>query len=320
MSGSSKQTTTASSEPWSGAQPALKTGIANATNLFNSGVGSKVYTGSTVTPWSSQTTSGMNAMEAAARANMGGRGLSGMYQGVIKNGGYNSDMQTAANGFRSMASGNGLNSSQNAALANTQQLANSNFDVNANPAFQQVLQQAQRGATDAVSNSAAAAGRYGSGVFQGNLAREVGDLTSRMVGNEYQNWQNRRDTANQNLFSMGQQGQNNLASARSSLAGLGQQAFSNLGAAYQGMNAPVQDLFKVGSMNEDLANRVMNDKLRIFDSTQNKPWENLARFNAIASGAGQLGGTQTNTQPGQNPFLAGLGALSGGLGLLGSFF
>lgn len=313
---SGKQTTTASSEPWKDAQPALKTGIATATNLLNSGVGSKVYTGSTVTPWSTQTMAGMGAMENTARANMGGRGLSGQYQNVINNGGYNNDMRTAASGFRSMASGNGLNSAQNAALANTQRVANSNFDVNANPAFQQVLQQAQRGATDAVSNSAAAAGRYGSGVHQGNLAREVGDLTSRMVGNEYNNWQNRRDAANQSMFGMGQQGQSNLASARASLAGLGQQAFGNLGSAYQGMNAPVQDLMKVGSMNEDLARRVMNDRLRIFDSANNAPWEQLARFNAIASGAGQLGGTETQTQPGQNPFLS----AAGGLGLLGSFF
>lgn len=274
MSGTGKQTTTASSEPWSGAQPALKTGIANATNLFNSGVGSKVYTGSTVTPWSKQTTAGMGAMESAARANMGGRGLSGMYQGIINNGGYNSAQQNA--------------------LGNIRQVANSSFDINSDPGFQQVM----RNAENAVNANASAAGRYGSGTHQGNLAREIGDLGAR----QFQNWQSRRDAANQNLFGMGQQGINNL------------------GAAYQGMNAPVQDLFKVGSMNEDLANRVMNDKLRIFDSTQNKPWENLARFNAIASGAGQLGGTQTNTQPGQNPFLAGLGALSGGLGLLGSFF
>lgn len=271
---SGKQTTTASSEPWKEAQPALKTGIATATNLLNSGVGSKVYTGSTVTPYSTQTMAGMGAIENAARGNMGGRGLSGQYQGIINSGGYNSAQQNA--------------------LGNIRQVANSNFNINADPGFQQVVRSTQ----DAVNANASAAGRYGSGTHQGVLAREIGDLGAR----QYQAFQNRRDMANQNLFGMGQQGVNNL------------------GAAYQGMNAPVQDLMKVGSMNEDLARRVMNDKLRIFDSANNAPWEQLARFNAIASGAGQLGGTQTSTQPGQNPFLTGLGALSSGAGLLGSFF
>lgn len=345
MSGGT-QTTTSSSEPWSGAQPALKTGIATATNLLNSGVGSKVYTGSTVTPWSKQTTDAMGAIQKTAVNNMGGKGVSGQYQDVINNGGmnagmrdamtgfnniqgrfgYNQDMTDAAHGFRSMSTGNGLNAPQNEALNNMRSVANSQFNINSDPAFAQV----QRNAMNAVNNSASAAGRYGSGVHQGNMAREIGDLGAR----QYQNWQSRKDAANSNMFSMGQQGQSNLASARSSLAGigqqamgnyaganasiagLGQQAFGNLGAAYNGMNAPANDLMKVGSMNEDLARRVMADKLRIFDSANNAPWEQLARFNAIASGAGQLGGTQTQTQPGQNPFLSAMG----GLGLLGSFF
>jgi hypothetical protein len=77
---------------------------------------------------------------------------------------------------------------------------------------------------------------------------------------------------------------------------------------------------QVGAMNEDLATRQMNDKLRVFNEQQNKPWENLSRLNAIASGAGQLGGTQTTSQPGQNPFLTALGYGATGAGLLGSFF
>jgi hypothetical protein len=64
----------------------------------------------------------------------------------------------------------------------------------------------------------------------------------------------------------------------------------------------------------------MNDKLRIFNETQSKPWENLARLNGIASGAGSLGGTTTQSQPGQNPFLTALGYGASGAGLLGSFF
>jgi hypothetical protein len=76
---------------------------------------------------------------------------------------------------------------------------------------------------------------------------------------------------------------------------------------------------QVGAMNEDLATRQMNDKLRIFNEQQNRPWENLSRFQAINSGAGQLGGSQTQTSPGQNPFLQAAGYGLTGAGLLGMF-
>jgi hypothetical protein len=268
-----QQTTSSNSQPWAASQPALKTGLADAQNLYKSGVGSKVYTGSTVTPWSQQTMQGMGDVQKNATANMGGQGLSGQYQGVINSGGYNAAQQNA--------------------LQNTQAVANSKFDMNADPGFKQVLDQT----VNSVNANASGAGRYGSGTHQGVLAQQVGDLGAR----QFSNWQNRRDTANNSLFTMGQQG------------------FGNLGAAYTGMGQPAQDLFKVGGMHEDLANRYLSDKLRIFDSSQSKPWENLGRLNAIASGAGQMGSSTTQTQPGQNPFLTALGAGSGGLGILGSF-
>jgi hypothetical protein len=78
-------------------------------------------------------------------------------------------------------------------------------------------------------------------------------------------------------------------------------------------------LFKLGQLNEDMYTRQMNDKLRIFNEQQNRPWENLSRFQAINSGAGQLGGSQTQTSPGQNPFLQAAGYGLTGAGLLGMF-
>lgn len=284
MSGGSKQqTTTTNNAPWSAAQPALKLGLNQATKMFNADPTGKksIYSGSTVVPWSSQTQQGMGLVSKNAGANSGPRGLSQQYQNVINQGGYND--------------------AQHSAVSNTRDVANSSFDINANPAFQQVLQQAQGAARDSVNLSAGGAGRYGSGVHQGNLASEIGDLTSRMVGNEYTNWQNRRDSANSNLFNMGQQG------------------IGNLGTAYQGLGLPAQDLMQVGAMNEDLATRQMNDKLRLFNDKNNSGWNQIGRLNAIASGAGQMGGTQTQSQPGQNPFLSALGYASGGAGLLGSF-
>jgi hypothetical protein len=274
MNGGSKTTTTQNTAPWKESQPVLKQGLSEAQKLYNSGTGAKVYTGSTVVPWDAQTTQGMNAITSGANANLNGNGLSGQYQSVINNGGYNAGQLEALN--------------------NTRAVANSNFDLNADPGFQQVVDQAR----NTVNAGASGAGRYGSGVHQSTLANTIGDLGAR----QYQAFQQRKDAANSNLFNMGSTG------------------FGQLGSAYTGMQAPAQSLMTVGAMNEDLATRQMNDRLRIFNEQQNKPWENLSRLNAIASGAGQLGGSQTSSQPGQNPFLTALGYGSTAAGLLGGMF
>lgn len=272
-SGSSKTTTSSNSEPWKAAQPALKQGIGAAQDLYNSGTGAQVYTGSTVVPWDAQTLQGQNAITNSATANIGGNGLSGQFQNVINNGGYNAGQLEALN--------------------NTRTVANGNFDINSDPGFQQVVDQAR----NSVNASASGAGRYGSGIHQQTLGNTIGDLGAR----QYQAFQQRKDAANSNLFNMGST------------------AFGQLGNAYSGMQAPAQDLMKVGGMNEDLKTRQMNDKLRIFNEQQSRPWENLARLNGIASGAGSLGGTQTQSQPGQNPWLQAAGYGLTGAGLLGMF-
>jgi hypothetical protein len=354
--GSSKTTTQATSEPWKYAQKPLKLGLNEAEKLFKADKDGSYYEGSTVVPWAYQTNKGMNLVQSNANANSGGQGLSRQYQDVINQGGYTDDQKAAADRMQNMAQGNGLNlpqkkalrgmqalardpfnSFQDNALRNTQATANSRFDINSNPAFQDVLRQAQGAARDSVNMSAGGAGRYGGGVHQGNLASEVGDLTSRMVGGEYNNWQNRRDTANSNLFNMGQTGigtqmnaqtgaanigqtgQANRIGAMNNLFDMGQSALGNMGAAYTGMQQPANDYMKVGAMQEDLATRQMNDKLRLFNDKKNAPWDQIGRLNAIASGAGQMGGSTTQSAPGQNPFLSALGYASGGAGLLGSF-
>ncbi|RVQ21828.1 hypothetical protein CN067_11900 [Sinorhizobium meliloti] len=351
--GGSKTTTTSSSAPWGAAQPAMKLAIKEATRHFNADKNGAYFGESTVVPWDKLTRQGMGNLQGVAQRNMGGSGLSAQYQDVINQGGLNDAQRGAMQAMQRMPSSgltgaqqqamsrfqglaaNPFNSYQSAALKNTQNLANSNFDLNANPAFQKVLQQAQGAARDSVNMSAGGAGRYGGAIHQGNLASEVGDLTSRMVGQEYNNWQNRRDTANQNLFSMGQtgigtqmnantgaanigqQGLTNRMNTQGAIFDMGQQGFGNLGNAYQGLQQPAQTMMQLGAMNEDLATRKMNDRLRLWSDKQNAPWEQIGRLNAIASGAGQMGGTTKTAAPGQNPFLSALGYGATGLGLLG---
>lgn len=315
--GSSKQTTQSTSEPWEGAQPALQSAIGEAQKLYGQGVGSGVYTGSTVVPWSGQTQQAMGSIQNTANANMGGQGLSGQYQNLINNGGLTEDQRRMMGGYYDISTSGGYNDAMKSAQNNVQGVANSKYSVS--PELQTVLDQTGAQVAGQVNLGASAAGRYGSGMHQGAVAKNVGEVTNNAILSDYQNFQGRRDAANQSLFGMGQNAFNNRQNALSSISGLAQQGISNLGTAYTGMNAPAQDLMSVGSMNEDLATRQMNDQLRIFNEQQNLPWENVSRLNAIASGAGSLGGTTRQTQPGQNPFMTALGYGASGLGLLGGF-
>lgn len=274
-------------------------------------------------------------------------------QGVIDSQGYTYPQLEALTGYRSTVSGGGFNNPQNEAMANVRNLANSQYAIS--PELQRVLDAQATKVSDAVNLNAAGAGRYGSGSNQTLLARNVGDLANSTIYNDYTNFLGRRDAANNNLFSMGQTGQGNVASALGNMSAIGQQSagnmanaaaglgnlgntainnrsnalgnvanlsqqgFNNLPAAYNNLKQPSLDLMNVGAMSEDLAQRQMNDQLRIFNEQQNLPRQNVEWLNAIASGAGSLGGTQRTSQPGTNPFLSGLGYASSGLGLLGMF-
>jgi hypothetical protein len=281
MTGSSKQTTqTTNSAPWAGAQPALNTALSGAQSLYNSGVGSQTYGGQTYANPSQGSSDAAYASARLGYGNTNGNGLSGQLQGVINNGGYN-DAQ--------------LNS-----LNNTKGLANSQWSVS--PELQKIIDQTNTDANTNVSLANSAAGRYGSGQANGAIADAVSKNTNNLLYSDLNNFNTRKDAANSNLFNMGQTG------------------FGNLGAAYQGQQAPIQNVAQFGQYMDNITTNQLNDQLRLYNDSQNKPWENLSRLNAIASGAGQLGGSSTQSQPGSNPFLTALGYGATGAGLLGSFF
>ncbi|MBW3099233.1 hypothetical protein [Pseudohoeflea coraliihabitans] len=419
MSGGTQTSTqTTSSEPWDPAQPILKTGLGDASNLYKSGIGGQSYTGSTVIPFAQQSTAAMGDIQNRASANMGGQGLSGQYQGIINNGGFNEPQQSAMAGLSGFsggagdvstgridqlgqsamnnpamsgygqAAGGGMNvdNSMQRGLATTGMgpsyseqnlngVASGDFLNRQDPNFERALQSASDEVANQVNLGASAAGRYGSGTHQGNIAREVGNLQATARVNQYNQERANQMNANQMLDSQRMAGlgfglnaansasqldQANVGTQMAGIGGMGntyanqisqglgaagqsagiqgnnnaqrlaamQQQFNagqagqgNLASAYANSNLPSQDMMGVGSMYEDLAARLKNDELRIFDEQQNKPWEMLGRLNAIASGAGQMGRTSTGTaqQPGQNPFATALGYGATGLGLLGSF-
>ncbi|HQX08338.1 MAG TPA: hypothetical protein PKZ19_16220, partial [Zoogloea sp.] len=185
MGGSNKTTTTTSNQPYAAAQPLLNKSMGDALKQYNSGGLVKPNTMSTVVPFSQQTTQGMSALQGLANDNIGGTGLSGQLQSIINNGGYNADQNTALEGIRNTATGA--------------------FDINSDPGFQQVFDKTQ----NAVNQNAAGLGRYASGTHDGVMTRELGDLGAR----QYQDFQTRKDNAQQQLFNAGQTGQGNMVSA-----------------------------------------------------------------------------------------------------------
>lgn len=275
MSGGSKQqTTTQSNEPYKAAKPLLDKGMGDALSLYNSGNLVKPNEMSTVVPYDQQTSQAMGGLQSLGAANTGGQGLSGEFQRIINNGGYNSQQMDALGGIR--------------------QTANSTYDQNANPGFASVLKQAQDAATGSVNGMASQLGRYGSGTHQGVMGKTIGDVTGNMVSADFNNWLQRRDGAQQQLFNAGQQGQDNL------------------GGAYSGAQSAYDPMIQVGAMNEDLAGRTLNDQLRIAQEKQNNPLNSLQALLAAAAGGGAYG---TQTSKAQLPNNTMSNVLGGGLGL-----
>lgn len=277
--GGGENSQTSSSEPWGPAQGNLRLGLRRAEGLYSRGVGADVYSGPRVAGMDRYTGSGLSTLASAAKANRNGAGLSGQAQGVIDAGGYNPAMQ--------------------AALKNTQDLASSSYSIS--PEVQQALDYQTNRALGATNAATSAAGRYGSAAQADAMSRAIGNVNNDVLVSDIRNWQGRRDAANSNLFNMGQQG------------------FSNLGGAYNMLLQPGQTMQGIGAAREGYRQNQLNARMAEFDERQNRPWEQLSRYNAISSGAGGLGGTQTQSGGGQSGMMNMLGYGLTGAGLLGGF-
>ena len=60
--------------------------------------------------------------------------------------------------------------------------------------------------------------------------------------------------------------------------------------------AGAQGLTGLGQFYHERAQSALNDQIKLYNAQQSYPWEQLLRMNAVAGGAGALGGTQVGTQ------------------------
>ncbi|MGJ7039147.1 hypothetical protein J2Y63_002402 [Shinella sp. BE166] len=253
--------------------------------------------------------------------------------------------------FQDLINSGGLTADQRTAMDNYRTTATSSFAPDSNPAFQKVLAGALDAAGDSVNLSAAGAGRYGSGAHQSVMGKTAGNLANTMYSDEYNRYLNRKDAANNSLFAGGQQGVGNMTGAYGTMQGAsnnlmnmgqvgidnidrqfgnllnaqgqlfnaGQAGIGNMRDAYSIAQMPYQTQMQVGGMNEDLATRLKNDELRLFNGTQNGAWDQIGRLLNVANLNGSYG-SKTETAAGPNPFLQALGAGTGGLGFFSDLF
>jgi hypothetical protein len=176
-----------------------------------------------------------------------------------------------------------------------------------NPYLQAILNTNNRTIGDRVNAAASGAGRYGSGAHTDVMTRALAESADPILAQDYA----RRQQQQQDILTGGLQ-----------RAGQWAQLAPTLDAAQY---APAERLASTGQFYQDRAQAALNDQIKLYNAQQARPWEQIARLNAIAGQAGGLGGTQVTASPIQQPSStqslfggalagAGLGSMFGPLG------
>jgi hypothetical protein len=174
-----------------------------------------------------------------------------------------------------------------------------------NPYLQNILNTSNRQISDKIGSSMSGAGRYGSGQHTDVAARAMAEAADPVLAQDYA----RR-----------QQQMQSIAGGAQQAAGQWAQMMPTLDAAQL---APAQGLANLGQFYQERAQRGIEDQIKLWNAQQARPWEQVARLNAIAGQAGALGGTQfgTQTTPINQPSTLQkfFGGAAAGAGIGGSF-
>jgi hypothetical protein len=284
-------TTTGSTEPWGPAQGPLNTALQGAQSLYASDVGYKPYTGQMQAGLSSQTQGALDQTQQLAQGQGGLLGQAGY--------GYATDLVNSG----------GMSADQRASLAPLQATANGDYLNQTNPYLQQMLDTNAEKVRNQVNSSMSGAGRYGSGAHTTQLSKGITDATAPLLYQNYDAERQRQLSAATGLSDIYGQASNRALQTAGMGASLTDQLYD-----------PASRMAGVGQVYDDRAQTDINNQISQWDAAQARPWEQLSRLNAIASGSGQLGGTSTKTTPvaQQSTLQKILGYGATGLGLLGS--
>lgn len=348
-----------SADPWSGAQPYLKDIFGQAQGLYQSGQGFQPFPESTVVPFASQTEQALQGIQSLSSLGnpLAGPGLDQAI-GQLTSGGLTDWQRGAlgqaydvATGARQVGTEPQLQGLLGTAAAGGPiqgylgDYASGANITGGSPQFKAALDYQSAQLANDINRGFSNAGRYGSGAHTGELGEQIGNFRNQalaqeiareqglqqqaagMIGQEYQ-----QGIGNQAglLGQIGQtQGANivNAVGAGHNIANIGNQAANQAAQwaalspnLYSQIYSPFERLASVGSVQEDLATRQLQDQISRFQQSQQAPYQSLANYAGLLGGAGQLGGTTNSktTAPSTSPLIGGLGGALSGAGLAGA--
>lgn len=282
--------------------------------LYNQG-SPAFYPGQTVTPFSNQTQGGLDYLQNYAQ--QGATNLPQANQAQARAlSGWNPAMPMATNAAMGGLSGNPA----------TQQLAQ--YGQGSNPHLQSLFNQGAEQISNAVNSNFAQAGRSGpNAAHSGALTRELGNLWTNINMPAYESERNRGLTAAQTMGGLYDSGANRTLQGVGLMGDMYSQGNADAARAtalqpslYSYGLMPGQSMLDVGSIYEGQAQNYLNADRERYDYNANAPWANLERYGQLLTGMPDFSGsTQTQTQPGPNRLMQGLGAASSIASLFAAF-
>jgi hypothetical protein len=356
--GSSKPVVTTQNttkDPWIAAQPALQTGINDAQSLYSADVGFNPFPGQTFADFDPRQLDAFQGAENIARSGDAlGTNAYDQMNSLVSNQGLNSGLQDTAGIFKGVASAGGLGTDalyqdiySRAGMPGQSQTALQDIAGNTstqNPFLQSILDAQGAKIQDSVNSSMSGAGRVGSGAHTGVLTSKLAEAANPILYQDYADRQNRGMQAAGMLGSLRGQdlgtmmgaaggltqarnaGTQNTLNAGGQLSGLYSGGLGRVQSAagmapslYDQLFSPSSHLGGIGDAFMQQDQNAINDLKNYWESAEARPWDQLGRLNAIASGAGMLGGTSAsvgtapNTAPSSAQQIAGLGLAGAGI-------
>ncbi|WP_336276962.1 tail fiber domain-containing protein [Bartonella sp. CB178] len=240
------QTKTQTNAPPIWAEDILKTASAQALDLFNKGVGGNVYQGERIAGLSDITKNAISGLKKAAD----------QYNNPALMGVLNAPTQSATN-LSNMAKGNLIG-------------GNSKFDI--------ALQNALNKTSDAINQSVAGAGRYGSGAHAGVLADELGALATNASAQQY----------NQDV--------RNMMNANQMIDNSWRDQINAANAFFQGQSNAQNNALKSGVIQDTARQNALDSQYQKWMEEDNKDWNKLERLlQAGKQAAGNYGTTSAQS-------------------------
>jgi len=277
------QQTQQTKDPWAPAQNNLQQSLNLSRWYSDNDIGYQPFTGQTTAALNPTMQAGLNAMGGTLMPDALAGGTAGVNAG------------------RAL----GTNMIQNQGLSPELQSLYQQARGDQNPYLQNMLNTSNRQISDKIGSSMSGAGRYGSGQHTDVAARAMAEASDPVLAQDYA----RRQEQMQKIATGGLE-----------RAGQWAQLMPMLDEARL---APAQGLANLGQFYQERDQKAIDDQIKLYNAQQARPWEQVARLNAIAGQAGALGGTQfgSQTTPINNPSTLQklFGGAAAGAGIGGSF-